>query len=176
MVFSLLFCSSFLGKFLFIFVCYPGEQRTCNQYVRIRFYVVHVLDFVVFFLWVLKSWILKTHKWLVFTRSIIIIFRIQFWFSNTCVGHWAWFRGCNHSMISLVSLNFHAKSVFFMRKLCCADVIRYFVASVGSSRICFKVFCPSKKNWGCPHQVGEGLLVLLEQSHYFNKNPIRAPT
>ena len=76
-------------------------------------------------------------------------------------------------MISLVSLNFHAKSVFSMRKLCCADVIRYFVASVGSSRICFKVFRPSK-NWGCPHQVGEGLLVLLEQSHYFNKNPNRA--
>ena len=48
-------------------------------------------------------------------------------------------------MISLVSLNFHAKSVFFMRKLCCADVIRYCVASVGSSRICFKVFRPSKK-------------------------------
>ena len=35
-------------------------------------------------------------------------------------------------------------------------------------------FLPIKKNWGCPHQVGEGLLVLLEQSHYFNKNPVRA--
>ena len=56
MVFSLLFCCSFLVKFLFIFVCFPGEQRTCNQYVRITSSMYWN------FLWVFKSWILKTHK------------------------------------------------------------------------------------------------------------------
>ena len=61
-----------------------------------------------------------------------------------------------------------------MRKLCCADVIRYFVASVGSSRIWFKVVRPSKKlgmsssSWrrlACP--IGTISLLL-------NENPKRA--